>query len=54
MRLWIEIKKWAYEDKKMTTWAQKVNARTIMSYINAPLMESFAGTKEIITEFIVS
>ena len=28
--------------------AHKVSASTIMSYINAPLMASFGGTKEII------
>ena len=34
--------------------AHKVNANTIMSCINAPLMASFGGTKEIITKFIIS
>ena len=53
-RLWEEIKKWAYIDKKMTLEAQKVNSGTIMSYINAPLMASFGGTKEIISKFIIS
>ena len=53
-RLWEEIKKWAYVDKKMTKKDQKVNASTIMSYINALLMESFGGIKEIIAKFIIS
>ena len=47
-------KKWAYIDKKMTTKAQNINSNTIMSYINAPIMESFVGTKEIIAKFIIS
>ena len=34
--------------------AQKLSARTILSYMNAPLMENFAGTKYIIAQFIVS
>ena len=40
--------------KRMTEEAHKVSASTIMSYINAPLMESFGGTKEIIAKFIIS
>ena len=38
----------------MTEEAQKVSARTFLTYINAPLMENFAGTKDIIAHFIVS
>ena len=34
--------------------AHKVSANTIMSYINAPHMASFGGTKEIIEKFIIS
>ena len=37
------LKKWSYEDNKMTLETKKVNANTIMSYINIPLMESFGG-----------
>ena len=38
----------------MTTKAQKVNASTIMSYINGPIMASFEGRKEIIEKIIIS
>ena len=51
--LWKEVKKWSYKDGKMIEEAQKVNASTILGYINAPLMEHFVGTKDIITQFIV-
>ena len=33
--------------------SQKVNTSTIPAYKNAPLMASFAGTKDIIAQFIV-
>ena len=32
----------------------KVNASTILNYINAPLMASFGETKETIVKFIIS
>ena len=32
----------------------KVNASTIMNYMNAPIMESFGGTKETISRFIIN
>ena len=38
----------------MVEEAHKVNASTIMSYINAPLMVGFDGMKEIIAKFIIS
>ena len=47
-------KKWEYIYKKMTTEAQKVTASTIMSCINAPIMENFIGVKEIIAKFIIN
>ena len=37
----------------MMTEDQKVNANTIMIYINALLMERFGGTKEIIEKLII-
>ena len=52
--LWKEIKKWSYKDGKMMEEAQKLSASTILSYMNAPLMDSFAGTKDIIAQFSVS
>ena len=38
----------------MTEEGLKVNASTIMNYMNAPLMESFGGTKETIARFIIN
>ena len=38
----------------MTQEAQKLSLSTILSYLNAPLMVGFVGTKEIIAQFIVS
>ena len=38
----------------MTEEGLKVNHRTIMNYMNAPLMVSFGGTKENISKFIIS
>ena len=40
--------------KKMKEEAQKLSARTILSYMNAPLMDNFVGTKYVIAQFIVS
>ena len=37
----------------MTKEAKKVNHSTIMNFSNAPLMESFGGTKETIVKFII-
>ena len=34
--------------------AQKLSASTILSYLNAPLMDIFSETKEIIAQFIIS
>ena len=38
----------------MTSEAKNLNVITILSYLNAPLMEIFGGTKDIIENFIVS
>ena len=38
----------------MTEEGLKANHRTIMNYMNAPLMVSFGGTKETISKFIIS
>ena len=53
-RLWKEIKKWSYKDVKITEESQKLSASTILSYMNAPLMDNFLVMKEIISQFIVS
>ena len=34
--------------------SEKLSARIILSYMNAPLMDIFAETKDIIAQFIVS
>ena len=47
-------KKWAYEKTKMTEEGLKINHRTIMNYMNTPLMTSFGGTKETIAKFIIN
>ena len=39
---------------KLTLETQKVNTSTIMRYMNAPLIASFEGTKDIITKLIIS
>ena len=52
---WVEIKTWAYQGKsRITEEVNKVNQSNIMNFMNAPLMASFAGTKDIIAQFIVS
>ena len=52
-RHWEEIKEWAYRGKsRMIGEAEKVNHRTIMKFLNAPLMASFGGTKETTVKFI--
>ena len=38
----------------MTQKDEKMSGNTILSYLNAPLMVGFLGTKEIIAQFIVS
>ena len=38
----------------MTKEGLKINQRTIMNYMNAPLMVIFGGTKENIVKFIIS
>ena len=38
----------------MTEEAENVNHSTITNFLNAPLMESFGGTKETIVKFIIS
>ena len=48
-RVWGEIKYWG--TKLGGRWreeAHKLNASTILTYMNAPLMDSFAGTNETI------
>ena len=53
-KLWEEIQEWAYEYNKMTHVAEKIRKSTILQYPNAPLMESFGGTKEAAVKFIIS
>ena len=52
-KLWAEIKEWAYVNKKPTPAANKIQHSTIVNYVNAPLMSSFAGTKETTVKFII-
>ena len=52
-KTWVEIKEWAYVDKKMTQEAEKISHSTIMSYMNTPFMVSFGGTKEAVVKFII-
>ena len=53
-KLWAEIKEWAYVDKKPTPAIEKIQHSSIVSYVNAPLMASFGGTKETTVKFIIS
>ena len=53
-KLWTEIKEWDYINKKPTPAAEKIQHSTIVNYVNAPLMASFAGIKETIVKFIIS
>ena len=53
-KLWAEIQEWAFVDKKMTQEAEKFQRSTLFGYANAPLMESFGGTKEAAVKFIIS
>ena len=48
------MKKWEYVDKKATQVVEKIKHSTIFSYVNAPLMASFGGTKETTIKFIIS
>ena len=48
------IREWAFVDKKMTQAAEKFRCSTLFGYANAPLMESFGGTKEAAVKFIIS
>ena len=43
-----------YKYNKITEESQKLSTNTILHYLNAPLMEIFGGTKEIIEKFIIS
>ena len=53
-KLWTEIKEWDYVDKNPTPTANKIQHSTIVNYVNASLMDSFAGTKEIAVKFVIS
>ena len=44
-KTWVEIKEWAYVDKKMTQEVEKISHGTIMSYMNTPFMVSLSETK---------
>ena len=51
---WEDIKKWAYAGKsRRTEEGNKINQSIILNYMNAPLMESFKGTKKNIIKFII-
>ena len=53
-KTWVEIKEWAYVDKKPTQAVKKVNRSSIMNYMNTPFMASFGGTQEMAVKFIIS
>ena len=53
-KLWATIKESAYIDKKPTLAVEKIQHNTIVNYVNAPLMASFAGTKEKTVKFIIN
>ena len=48
------MQEWDYVNKKPTQAAEKIKYSTIFSYVNAPLMPSFGGTKETTVKFIIS
>ena len=48
------MQEWAYVNKKATQATEKIKYNTIFSYVNAPLMASFDGTKETAVKFIIS
>ena len=53
-KLWTKIKEWAYVDNKPSPAVEKIQQSTIVNYVNALLMASFVGTKEIAVKFIIS
>ena len=53
-KTWAKIKEWAYQDKKITSKAEKISHGTIISYMNTPFMASFCGTKETVVKFIIN
>ena len=54
-RIWKEIKDLGTNtNNKWREEAQRLSTSTILSYMNAPLMDRFADTKEVIGKFIVS
>ena len=53
-KIWTEMQEWAYVNKKPTQAIEKIKYSTIFNYVNAPLMASFSGTKEIAVKFIIS
>ena len=53
-KTWVEIKEWAYVDKKPTRAVEKINHSTIMNYMNTPFIASFGGKKETSVKFIIS
>ena len=52
-KLWTKMQEWAYVNKKPTQAVEKIKYSTIFSYVNAPLMPSFNGTKETAVKFII-
>ena len=52
-KLWTKMQEWAYVDKKPTQAVEKIKYNAIFNYVNAPLMESFGGTKETTVKFII-
>ena len=54
IKLWAEMQEWAYVNNKATQATEKIKYNTIFSYVNAPLMASFGGTKETAIKFIIN
>ena len=48
------MQEWDYVDKKPIQAVEKIKYSTIFNYVNALLMASFGGTKEIVVKFIIS
>ena len=48
------MQEWAYVNKNPTQVVEKIKYSTIFNYVNAPLIASFGGTKEIAVKFIIS
>ena len=48
------MQEWAYVNKNPTQAIDKIKYSAIFTYVNAPLIASFGGTKETVVKFIIS